>query len=173
MTTHIEDAKAIAQNTILSIDLVEDGVLRRSAEVEMARHRALSDLLHTNAFQLNTDHTKDHSSTGYHLVLKIAQNQLQVDVQDAAYTSLEVISINLRGFKKLIKDYFLMCESFYRFAKSGQTHKIEAVDMARRGLHNEGAALLQRKLAKYAACDLNTARQLFTLICVLHIRVTV
>ena len=135
----------------------------------MERHRALSDLLNDNGFLL-----KNHPDiTAYHLHINLIGHELNIEVQDTDKTVLETLRVNMRGFKKIVKDYFTLCDSFYKLAREGQHAKIEAVDMARRGIHNEGAEMLQKRLERQAVCAFSTARQLFTLICVLHIRVTV
>ena len=164
-----QDKKTQRPCSILKIELLGETATSRSPEIEMERHRALSDLMHKNSFSLHAD----ESVQPYHLYLKLINDTLALQVNTADEAPLETLSIPLHGYKKIIKDYFMICESFYKFAKSGMTAKIEAIDMARRGIHNEGAAKLQRSLKKYAECDFDTARQLFTLICILHIRITV
>ena len=155
--------------SIVKIELVGETAKSRSPEIELERHRALSDLMHKNKFTLKTDNTNQ----SYHMYLKLIGDTLALQVNTTDEAPIETVSINLRSYKRIVKDYFMICESFYKFARSGMTAKVEAIDMARRGIHNEGAEKLQRSLKKYAECDFDTARQLFTLICILHIRITV
>ena len=83
---------------------------------------------------------------------------------------METVGLPLVPFRRIVKDYFIVCESYYEAVKGGRLAQVEAIDMARRGLHNEGSSLLMERLADKVAIDLATARRLFTLICVLHLR---
>lgn len=155
------------ENSIISVKLIGEKALRRSPEIEMERHRALSDLLHHNRFVL----TGYEDRQPYKLTLEIVGPNLVIELYDRHDQHLTTIDTGLKSLKKTIKDYFTMCDSFFKMARSGDTGKIEAIDMGRRAIHNEGAEYLVKKLGKYADCDFATARQLFTLICVLHIRI--
>lgn len=157
-----------ADKTILDIKLIGEKALRRSPEIEMERHRALSDLLHQNYFIVR-GHEDD---APYHIELEIIQRTLNITVKDTGGGTLTVITIGLKSLQKIIKDYFMMCESFYTMLRTNDRTKMEAIDMGRRAIHNEGAEILMQMLEKYAECDILTARLLFTLICVLHIRIT-
>ena len=97
------------------------------------------------------------------------EQRLVFDVRDAQDHKLRDIVLSLTPFRKVVKDYFLVCESYYAAIKKLGSSQIEALDMGRRGLHNEGSELLRERLAGKIEVDLDTARRLFTLICALHI----
>ncbi len=156
------------EKSIIDIKLIGEKALRRSPEIEMERHRALSDMLHHNHFII-----KDYENESpYRLELEVVQRTLQIRAKNSEDEDLTTIYIGLKSLQKTIKDYFMMCESFYQIMRKNDHAKMEAVDMGRRAIHNEGAEMLVQMLEKYAECDILTARQLFTLICVLHIRIT-
>jgi uncharacterized protein (UPF0262 family) len=148
---------------IIDIVLDEESVARRSPEVEHERAVALFDLLEENDFALV-------SAPGpYRLRIAIFEQRLVFDVRDAADNKLRDIVLSLTPFRKVVKDYFLICESYYAAIKKLSPSQIEALDMGRRGLHNEGSELLRERLDGKIEIDLDTARRLFTLICALHI----
>ena len=150
---------------IVDIVLDEKSVARRTPEVEHERAVALFDLLEENDFALVG------SEPGpYKLHVGIFEQRLVFGVNDAHDRKLRDIVLSLTPFRKVVKDYFLICESYYAAIKKLSPSQIEALDMGRRGLHNEGSELLRERLADKVALDLDTARRLFTLICVLHIR---
>lgn len=150
---------------IASITLDEASVVRRSPEVEHERKVAIFDLLEDNRF------APVGSDAGpYALHLAIEDNRLVFDIRTEDETPHGKVILSLSPFRKLIKDYFLICESYYEAIRSASPSKIEAIDMGRRGLHNEGSALLIERLAGKIEIDHATARRLFTLICVLHIK---
>ncbi len=153
------------QEFIKEIYLDEGKFIKRSPEIEMEKHRALSDLKMDNSFSL-----VGFENGPYHLELSIIDNKLILNVKNTADEYLKDFSIALLPFKRIVHDYFLMCENFYKFAKLGQHNKIEAIDMGRRGLHDEGAEMLINYTKDKVIIDKNTSRRLFTLICVLHIR---
>jgi len=100
----------------------------------------------------------------------VEDNRLAIDLKDEADQPLETIRISLGRFRNPIRDYFAICDSYFKAIRSDAPKGIETVDMARRGLHNEAAELLQECLADKIEMDFDTARRLFTLICVLHIK---
>jgi uncharacterized protein (UPF0262 family) len=126
---------------------------------------AIYDLLEDNAFRPLGDY-----SGPYHLHLSIAENRLQLDILDEAQRSLDTVALPLLPFRRVIRDYFAVCETYYEAIKTASPARIEAIDMGRRGLHNEGSELLRERLDGKIEIDFQTARRLFTLICVLHIR---
>ena len=149
---------------IADIVLDEESVARRSPEVEHERAVALFDLLEENDFALVG------SAPGpYRLRIGIFEQRLVFDVRDSHDHKLRDIVLSLTPFRKVVKDYFLVCESYYAAIKKLGPSQIEALDMGRRGLHNEGSELLRERLAGKIEVDLDTARRLFTLICALHI----
>jgi uncharacterized protein (UPF0262 family) len=104
------------------------------------------------------------------VLLRVEDNRLAIDIRDEAAQPLETIRLGLARFRRPIRDYFAICDSYFRAVRGGAPHGLEAIDMARRALHNEGAELLQECLDGRIELDFDTARRLFTLICVLHIR---
>ncbi len=149
---------------IVDITLDEKSVARRSAEVEHERAVALFDLLEDNDFAL-----VGGEAGPYKLRVGIFENRLVFGVHAADDRKLRDIVLSLTPFRKVVKDYFLICESYYAAIKKLGPTQIEALDMGRRGLHNEGSELLQERLKGKIDVDHDTARRLFTLICALHI----
>ncbi|MFZ5779923.1 MAG: UPF0262 family protein [Pseudomonadota bacterium] len=150
---------------IVDIALDEESVARRSPEVEHERAVALFDLLEENDFLL-----VGGKPGPYRLRIAVFEQRLIFDVRDAEDHKLRDIVLSLTPFRKVVKDYFLICESYYDAIKKLSPSQIEALDMGRRGLHNEGSELLRERLAGKIEIDLDTARRLFTLICALHIK---
>ena len=148
---------------IIDIVLDEESVARRSPEVEHERAVALFDLIEENDFALVG------TPGPYRLRIGIFEQRLVFDVRDTDDTKLRDIVLSLTPFRKVVKDYFLVCESYYAAIKKLSPSQIEALDMGRRGLHNEGSELLRERLDGKIEIDLDTARRLFTLICALHI----
>lgn len=151
---------------ITHVTLDERTVVRRKPEVEHERAVAIFDLLEENEFC-----PCDHADLGpFHLYLSIEDNRLVLDIRQEDNTELDKLALPVTGFRSIVKDYFLICESYYAAIKRSTPSQIEAIDMGRRGLHNEGSEMLRERLAGKVEMDLQTARRLFTLICVLHIR---
>ena len=150
---------------IVHIALSERTVIRRSAEVEQERAIAVYDLLEDNRFR-----PSGGGGGPYHLFLSIEENRLVFDIRDPSDSPRTQIQLHLAPFRRVVKDYFQICESYYDAIKRLSPSQIEAIDMGRRGLHNEGSDMLRDRLAGRIAMDPNTARRLFTLLCVLHIR---
>jgi uncharacterized protein (UPF0262 family) len=150
---------------IAKLILDERSVVRRNADVEHERAVAIFDLLEENSFAPVAGHPGP-----FHVGLCIEDNRLVLDLRSTDETPLERILLPLAPFRGIVKDYFLICESYYSAIKRAGAAQIEAIDMGRRGLHNEGSELLRERLAEKVAVDHNTARRLFTLLCVLHIR---
>ncbi len=149
---------------IVDIVLDEQSVARRSPQVEHERAVALFDLLEANDFSLV-------GAVGpYRLKISIFEQRLIFDVRDRDDAKLRDIVLSLTPFRKVVKDYFLICESYYDAIKKLGPSQIEALDMGRRGLHNEGSDLLRERLTGKIEVDHDTARRLFTLICALHIK---
>lgn len=155
---------AAPRRRIVDIVLDEKSVARRTPEVEHERAVALFDLLEENDFALV------HEPGPYKLHLGIFEQRLVFGVHDQHDRKLRDIVLSLTPFRKLVKDYFLVCESYYAAIKKLSNAQIEALDMGRRGLHNEGSELLRERLDGKIELDLDTARRLFTLICALHIK---
>lgn len=150
-------------NRIAAVTLDEKSVVRRSPEIETERNAAIADLLHENSFAPTSGLAGPFS-----LHLAIEENRLLVEVNGA--TAGETIQLGLDAFRRIVKDYFVVCESYYDAVRRQNLAQIEAIDAGRRALHNEGSALLIERLADKVALDHDTGRRLFTLICVLHLR---
>jgi len=153
--------------TIAQIALDDSFNIRLSPEIERERRTAIEDLLHGNSFLC------DDTAAPYHVTLSLKDRAVCFTLKGAENSdSGKNFSIGLPPFRGLIKDYFIVCESYYKAARRSSHAHIEAIDMGRRALHDEAAALLKTKLTGYGVkTDLPTARRLFTLICVLHIRI--
>ncbi|HMA13958.1 MAG: UPF0262 family protein [Bacteroidota bacterium] len=162
-----EDAQKDAPPTqrLTGITLDDSSVIRRSPEVEHERAVAIYDLLEDNVFR-----PQGAEGGPYRLHLSIAETRLQLDIRDDAGQPLDTVALPLLPFRRVIRDYFAVCETYYEAIKTASPARIEAIDMGRRGLHNEGSELLQERLNGRIEIDFQTARRLFTLICVLHIR---
>jgi uncharacterized protein (UPF0262 family) len=154
-----------ARNRIAQITLDEHTVRRRSADIEHERATAISDLLEDNTFA-----PVSGAKGPFHLHLGIEENRLALDIRDRADKPVERVVMALAPFRSIVKDYFLVCESYYNAVHGVSPGHIEAIDMGRRALHDEGSELLKERLAERVSVDFNTARRLFTLLCVLHIR---
>ena len=150
---------------IVKITLDERTVVRRNADIEHERAVAIFDLLEENSFAPAGD-----VPGPFNLYLGIEENRLVLDIRSAADEPVDRVVLALTPFRGIVKDYFLICESYFSAIRTASPSRIEAIDMGRRALHNEGSELLRERLADRVAVDLNTARRLFTLLCVLHIR---
>jgi uncharacterized protein (UPF0262 family) len=154
-----------AAQRIAAIILDERTVVRRSPAIEDERAAAIADLLKGNQF------TPLSGRAGpFHLHLAIEENRLAMEIRAPAEGSHETIVLPLAPFRRIVKDYFLICESHYEAIRGKGLAQLEAIDVGRRSLHDEGSALLIERLADKVAIDHATARRLFTLICVLHLR---
>jgi len=152
-------------NRILSINLDEKSVVRRSAQVEHERKVAIFDLLEDNEFALCNG-----ESGPYKLNLGIEENRLVFNLRGEDHAPIDKLTLPISVFRRIVKDYFMICDSYFEAIKTKTPSQIEAIDMARRGLHNEGAEVLKDRMADDVEMDKPTARRLFTLVCVLHIR---
>jgi uncharacterized protein (UPF0262 family) len=149
---------------IIDIQLDERTIIRRNPDVEQERRIAIFDLLQGNHFD------PAGQAGPFRIVLRVEDNRLAIDLKNEDGEPLETIRLGLARFRRLIRDYFAICESYFRTVRSDSPKGLEAIDMARRALHNEAAELLTECLDGKIALDFDTARRLFTLICVLHIR---
>jgi len=160
-----QDADAADDNRLIDISLDERTVVRRSPEVEHERQVAIFDLLEGNRFAPAGIHKGP-----FKLHLSIEENRLLFDIQNGAGDAVAQVTLPLLPFRRIVKSYFEVCESYFQAIKTASPAKIEAIDMGRRGLHNDGSELLRERLDGKIDIDFDTARRLFTLICVLHIR---
>ncbi len=150
---------------LIRVSLDENSLVRRSPEVEHERAVAIYDLLEDNSFAL-----VGHDGGPYAMHIGIQENRLHFDVRDEDDGPLERVVLPLSTFRNVIRDYFTVCEAYYEAIRTATPSRIEAIDMGRRSLHNEGAELLRERLARRITFDRDTERRLFTLICVLHVR---
>lgn len=137
-------------------------------EIEQERKVAIFDLLEGNSFALPHREGRETPPGPYHLHLSIIDRRLVFDILNEAGVNIAAFHLSLGPFRQVVKDYFQICESYFDAVKNLPTQKIETIDMARRGIHDEGARVLQDRLTGKAMVDHDTARRLFTLICVLH-----
>ena len=149
---------------IIDLELDERSILKRNPDIEHERRVAIFDLLEGNKFAAS-----GHEGP-YRVKLRVEENRLCLELRDEAGRPLETIRMGLARFRRPIRDYFTICESYFKAARSDSPKGLETIDMARRGLHNEAAELLRECLKDRIEMDFDTARRLFTLICVLHIK---
>jgi len=150
---------------IIDIQLDAGSIVRWSREVDHERQVAIFDLLEDNHFEL-----EGGIQGPYRIVMSLCEANLVMSITGEENGETVEQSLSMRPFRKLVKDYFLICESYFEAIRMATPSRIEAIDMGRRGLHNEGATLLMDVLNGKIKIDTETARRLFTLICVLHIR---
>ena len=146
-----------------SVELDEDSLSAASRDQEQERQIAIFDLLEANYFA-----PEGAEGGPYDLKMGLVENRLVLDIRAPEYERRHILSLS--PFRSLIRDYFLICESYYQAIRNATPSQIEALDMGRRGLHNEASELLRTRLKGKIETDLDTARRLFTLICALHWR---
>ena len=155
------------RRSIVKVQLDEKSFLRRRPEVEHEREVALYDLLEENQFLLKGEGV---APGPFHLKLALAEDRLIFIVNDTDDRLCREITLGVKPFRMIIKDYFVVCEIYYDAIKALSSQQIEAIDMGRRTLHNEGAVMLRERLADHVTLDAATARRFFTLLCILHMR---
>ena len=153
---------------IVDITLDDASLPPPTAEIEQERKVAMFDLLEENSFDLPKRDDREVPAGPYCLALSIRQKRLVFEITTEAGDPAGEFHLSLGPFRQVVKDYFQICESYFGAVKSATPSQIETIDMARRGIHNEGARILQERLEGKADVDYDTARRLFTLICVLH-----
>ncbi|MEL7116497.1 MAG: UPF0262 family protein [Pseudomonadota bacterium] len=150
------------------IHIDDSGLAPPTPEIAQERNVAIFDLLEDNSFVVPARGDQVPPKGPYHLNLAIRDRRLVFDVKTEAAAAVAEFHLSLTPFRQTVKDYFQICESYFDAVKKLPPSQIEAIDMARRGIHNEGARVLQERLEGKAEIDIDTARRLFTLICVLH-----
>jgi uncharacterized protein (UPF0262 family) len=154
---------------IIDIKLDERTILWRNADIEQERRVAIFDLLEGNLYQPLS--AADHGNHGpYRLLLGVEEGRLTMAISAEDGTPLEQITVPLAPFRRTVREYFAICDSYYQAIRQSSPQQIETIDMARRGIHNDAAEALKERLESKVIVDFDTARRLFTLICVLHIR---
>lgn len=151
------------KHRLQNVEIDEESLAAVSRDQEQERQIAIFDLLEENYF-----HPEGAETGPYDLRMGLLENRLMLDVKGPGYEKRHILSLS--PFRSIIKDYFMICDSYYQAIRSASPQQIEALDMGRRGLHNEGSQLLRTRLAGKIDTDLDTARRLFTLICALHWR---
>ncbi len=153
------------------VDIVLDdrGLPPPTPEIEQERKVAIFDLLEDNSFDLPDREGRPAAPGPYRLTLSIRERRLVFHIRTDASDPAGEFHLSLGPFRQVVKDYFQICESYFDAVKTAAPSQIETIDMARRGIHNEGARVLQERLEGKAIVDTDTARRLFTLICVLHV----
>ena len=159
----------MADPRIIDIELDERTILWRSADIEQERRIAIFDLIEENHFAPQREHADGYAGP-YKVALSVEEGRLGIHIRRDDGSHLETLVLGLGRFRRPIKDYFAICDSYYQAIRQSTPQQIETVDMARRAIHNEAAELLKERLAGKIEIDFDTARRLFTLICVLHIR---
>jgi uncharacterized protein (UPF0262 family) len=152
-----------SNNRIVAVTLDEESIGRSGPDIEHERAIAIYDLIEDNCFA-----PAGHDCGPYRLILQVAANRLIFDIRTETEEPVVAHHLSLSPFRRIVKEYFLICESYYQAIRAGTPSQIEAIDMGRRGLHNEGSELLMERLKDKIAIDFDTARRLFTLITVLH-----
>ncbi|WP_280952855.1 UPF0262 family protein [Cohaesibacter celericrescens] len=151
---------------LCAVNLDPNSIQPASADIEHERSVAIHDLVEDNSF-----HPVGHEDGGpYTLNLTLIERKLVMEIKLENDSPIATHILSLTPFRRIIKDYFLICDSYYEAIKTATPSRIEAIDMGRRGLHNEGSQILQSRLEGKITTDFPTARRLFTLICSLHWR---
>jgi uncharacterized protein (UPF0262 family) len=150
---------------IVSLEIDERSLAPAGPDADHERKVAIFDILEGNTFRLI-----GHDGGPYSVVLSLADNRLVFDVSEENGTPVRKLMLSLTTLRRVIKDYFMICDSYYDAIRNATPSQIEAIDMGRRGLHNEGSQILTEKLADKVEVDFDTSRRLFTLVCALHAR---
>jgi len=159
----------MADNRIADLTLDEATLLKRSDEAEREREVALRDLAQENRFTPLRSAERGHAGP-WSLRLAVDDGRLVMAIRDAAGQEAESLVLGLARFRRVVREYFAICDSYYKALRKASPQEIETVDMARRAIHDRGTRQLLEALEDKVETDFATARRLFTLICVLHIR---
>jgi uncharacterized protein (UPF0262 family) len=151
------------KNSLVAVTLDDSSIGRSGPDIEHERAVAIYDLIEQNVFA-----PVGHDGGPYALHLSMSENRLVFEIRLADGEPITAHFLSLTPFRKIVKDYFLICDSYYAAIRTATPDRIEAIDMGRRGLHDEGSHILMERLKDKVALDFDTARRLFTLICVLH-----
>lgn len=154
----------MSDNRLITVDIDQKSLAANGPDAEHERRVAIFDLLEKNSFTMI-----GHEAGGpYQLVLAEVDRKLVFDVRCEAGEAVHSYIFSLSPFRGVIRDYFMICESYHDAIRGSTPMQIEAIDMARRGIHNEGSELLRERLQDKIEIDIDTSRRLFTLICALH-----
>lgn len=152
-----------SRHRLISVALDETSIGRGTPDQEHERQIAIYDLVEINSFGL-----PDHDGGPYALHLAMREKKLMFDIRDESGAPVATHILSLTPFRRILRDYFMICESYYDAIRTATPTRIEAIDIGRRGLHDEGAHLLADRLKGKVSCDFDTARRLFTLLTALH-----
>lgn len=165
------ELSAMAAPRISAIEFDESSLVRRSAEIEQERRVAVFDLIEDNTFKPLRAFEAGHEGP-YRLVMAVEDGRLRLDIYaEGGGDLLESFVLGMAKFRRPVREYYSICESYNKAVRRASPHEIETIDMARRGVHDRAAEMLLERLDGKVETDFATARRLFTLICVLHIRV--
>ena len=153
------------KSRIVSIEIDEKSLAPAGPDADHERKVAIFDIIEGNTFRI-----VGHEGGPYAIVLSLADNRLVFDVAEENGSPVRRMMLSLTTLRRVIKDYFMICDSYYDAIRNSTPSQIEAIDMGRRGLHNEGSQILTEKLANKVEVDFDTSRRLFTLVCALHAR---
>lgn len=145
--------------------VLDDTIGRSTPDTEHERAVAIFDLIEENSFE-----PVGHSGGPYRLNISLVDSKLVFDIKTEGNGDVARHILSLTPFRRIVKDYFMICESYYEAIRSATPSKIEAIDMGRRAIHNEGSQTLKDRLKGKIDIDFDTARRLFTLVCVLYWR---
>jgi uncharacterized protein (UPF0262 family) len=145
--------------------VLDDSIGRSTPDVEHERAVAIFDLIEENSFT-----PSGHSGGPYRLNISLVDSKLVFSITTEKGEDVATHILSLTPFRRIVKDYFMICESYYEAIRSASPSRIEAIDMGRRGIHNEGSQTLKDRLSGKIDVDFDTARRLFTLVCVLYWR---
>lgn len=159
----------MADPRIIAVTLDERTILWRSADIEQERRIAIFDLIEGNFFAPQRAYPDGYAGP-FKIELAVEEGRLGIAIHRQDGSHLETYILAMGRFRRPIRDYFAICDSYYQAIRNATPQAIETVDMARRGIHNEAAEMLQDRLRGKIEIDFDTARRLFTLICVLHIK---
>jgi uncharacterized protein (UPF0262 family) len=152
-----------ARQRLVAVTLDEATIGRSNPDIEHERQVAIYDLLEQNFFA-----PVDHAGGPYTLHLSITGNRLAFDIRSKDGSPVVAHLLSLSPLRRIVKDYFTVCDSYYQAIRTATPDKIETLDMGRRAIHNDGSHILMERLRDKVKLDIDTARRLFTLICVLH-----
>jgi uncharacterized protein (UPF0262 family) len=155
--------KPVSKKRLVSVKLDEASIGRANEDIEHEREVAIYDLLEQNTFA-----PVGHDGGPFALHLSVNGNRLVFDIRLEDGTPVMAHLFSLSPLRRIVKDYYMICDSYYAAIRTATPDKIEAIDMGRRGIHNEGSTILMERLKDKVSLDMDTARRLFTLICVLH-----
>ncbi|MEM6947639.1 MAG: UPF0262 family protein [Pseudomonadota bacterium] len=153
----------MSDSRLISIEIDEETLAASGPEAEHERRVAIFDIIEENVFGV-----AGAEGGPYRLSLSLKDRKLVFDIADEGHAPVHTFILSMTPFRGVIRDYFMICDTYYAAIRTQSPHQIEAIDMARRGIHNEGSDLVAERLDGKVDTDFDTARRLFTLICALH-----